>query len=294
MAGDSNYSLPYPKASTQKARPPKSPLAGYNRRMLLYRLGPEGFYAATDGEGVLRYLHSDPFAVRPGGWDLGREVAEGAQAPMVPVKPSKIVGIGRNYRAHAAELNNPMPTEPLIFLKAPSSLIGPSAAVVLPPESERVEFEGEIALVLRERAHRISAQEAASAILGITCACDVTARDLQRKDATFARGKSFDSFCPLGPALRVGSPEEPLDLKDLEVTTRLNGEERQRGHVRSMEWGLADLVSYVSRHMTLEPGDVVLTGTPSGVGLLTTGDRLEVEVSGVGVLSNPVEAWALG
>jgi 2-keto-4-pentenoate hydratase/2-oxohepta-3-ene-1,7-dioic acid hydratase in catechol pathway len=260
--------------------------------MLLYRLGPEGFYAATDGDGVLRYLHSDPFSVGPGGWDLGRPVPEGTRAPMVPVKPSKVVGIGRNYRAHAAELDNPMPEEPLIFLKAPSSLLGPSAAVVLPPESQRVEYEGEIAVVLGERAHRLSREDAARAILGVTCACDVTARDLQRKDATFARGKSFDTFCPLGPAIAVDGGRGDLDLEDLEVITRLNGEERQRGHVTSMEWGLAELVSYVSRHMTLEPGDVLLTGTPAGVGPLAAGDRLEVEIPGVGVLGNPVEAWA--
>lgn len=254
--------------------------------MLLYRLGPEGFYAATDPEGDLRYLHSDPFEVRPGGWDLGRKVPEGTRTPMVPVRPSKIVGVGRNYQAHAAELGNPMPEAPLLFLKAPSSLVGPKTPVVLPPESSRVEFEGEIAVVLRERACRISPEEAPAAVLGVTAACDVTARDLQRSDATFARGKSIDTFCPLGPAIAVD-----VDLKDLEVITRINGEERQRGHVRSMKWGLAELVSYISTFMTLEAGDVVLTGTPAGVGPLASGDRVEVEVPGVGVLENPVESW---
>ena len=257
--------------------------------MLLYRLGPEGFYAATDPEGELHYLHSDPFEDQPGGWELGRKVPDGTRIPMVPVRPSKIVGIGRNYRAHAAELGNPMPKEPLLFLKAPSSLIGPKAPVVLPPESSRVEYEGEIAVVLRERACRISPEEAGAVILGVTCACDVTARDLQRSDATFARGKSIDTFCPLGPALAVGA-----DLADLEVVTRINGEERQRGHVRSMEWGIAQLISYISTFMTLEAGDLVLTGTPEGVGPLQPGDRLEVEVSGVGILENPVEPWRLG
>lgn len=257
--------------------------------MLLYRLGPEGFYAATDPEGTLRYLHSDPFETRPGGWDFGRTVPEGTRTPMLPVRPSKIVGVGRNYQAHAAELGNPMPAEPLLFLKAPSSLIGPKAPIVLPPESSRVEFEGEVAIVLRERACRLSPEEAVSAILGVTAACDVTARDLQRSDATFARGKSIDSFCPLGPAIAVDA-----DLEDLEVITRLNGEERQRGHVRSMKWGLAELVSYVSTFMTLEAGDVVLTGTPEGVGPLAAGDRVEVEVTGVGVLENRVESWRRG
>ncbi len=261
--------------------------------MLLYRLGPEGFYAATDPEGDLRFLHSDPFGTQAGGWDFGRKVPEGRRTPMVPVRPSKIVGVGRNYRAHAAELDNPMPKEPLLFLKAPSSLIGPNAPVVLPPESSRVDFEGEIAVVLRDRACRISPEEARSSILGVTCACDVTARDLQRSDATFARGKSLDTFCPLGPAIAI-TADRDRDLEDLEVTTRVNGEERQRGHVRSMEWGILQLISYISTFMTLEPGDVVLTGTPQGVGPLAPSDRLEVEVSGVGILENPVELWQGG
>ncbi len=254
--------------------------------MLLYRLGPEGFYAAEDGEGVMRYLHSDPFETLPGGWDLGREVPKGTRTAMVPVVPTKIIGIGRNYRAHAEELNNPMPEEPLIFLKAPSSLIGHRAPIVLPQESQRVEFEGEIAVVMRQRTRRASPREALAAVLGVTCACDVTARDLQRKDATFARGKSLDTFCPLGPAIAVAT-----DLDDLEVITRINGEVRQQGHVSGMEWGLGELISYVSQFMTLEPGDLLLSGTPAGVGPLAPGDQLEVEVSGVGILSNPVEPW---
>ena len=251
--------------------------------MLLYRLGPEGFYAVADG-GTVRYLHSDPYETPPGEWRLGRGITGEELQPLLPVSPSKVVGIGRNYRAHAAELSNPMPAEPLIFLKAPSSLIGPKRPVVLPPESERVEFEGEIAVVVGRRLRRGAPDEARAAVLGVTAACDVTARDLQRRDATFARGKGFDTFCPLGPAILVGA-----DLEDLSVTTRINGETRQQGHVREMEWGVVDLLVYVSRFMTLEPGDVLLTGTPAGVGPLTAGDRLEVEVSGVGTLENPVE-----
>lgn len=259
--------------------------------MLLYRTAPEGFYAVADPgadvapEEGLRVLYSDPFEVLPGGWELG-EPRTPRNGLLVPVpRPGKIVGIGRNYREHAEELGNPMPAEPLLFLKAPSSIVGPRAPVVLPPESERVEFEGEIAVVLRSPLSRATPREAAAAVLGVSCACDVTARDLQRKDATFARGKSFDTFCPLGPAVRVGA-----DLEDLEVVTRLNGEERQRGHVSTMAWGIVDLLVYVSRMMTLEAGDVVLTGTPAGVGPLADGDRLEVEVSGVGVLEIPVQA----
>ena len=254
--------------------------------MLLHRIGPEGFYASTDEEGSLRVLHSDPFEVRPGGWELGRELGDGRLGLLPPVAPGKIVGIGRNYRAHAEELGNPVPEEPVLFLKAPSSVVGPKSPVVLPPESQRVEFEGEIAVVLRHRLRRATPAEARQAILGVTCGCDVTARDLQRRDPTFARAKSFDTFCPLGPAIQV----EP-DLDDLEVITRVNGEERQRGHARQMLFGILDLLSYASRMMTLEAGDVVLTGTPEGVGPLADGDRLEVEVTGVGVLETPIEAW---
>lgn len=252
--------------------------------MLLYRIGPEGFYGvAEEPGGEVRLLFSDPFEVLPGGWELGRAVEVAGLLP--PALPGKIVGVGRNYVEHADELGNPRPQEPVIFLKAPSSVVGPKAPVVLPPESERVEFEGEIAAVIRQRVRRVTAEQARGAVLGVTAACDVTARDLQRRDPTFARGKSFDSFCPLGPAIRVGA-----DLDDLEVVTRINGAERQRGHTREMTWSIAELVAWVSNVMTLEPGDVVLTGTPAGVGRLEDGDRLQVEVSAVGVLENPVQA----
>jgi 2-keto-4-pentenoate hydratase/2-oxohepta-3-ene-1,7-dioic acid hydratase in catechol pathway len=176
-----------------------------------------------------------------------------------------------------------MPSEPLVFLKAATSVVGPKAPVMLPPESERVDFEGEIAVVVRERMTRVDEDTARRGLLGVTAACDVTARDLQRRDATFARAKSFDTFCPLGPGILVGA-----DLGALTVVTRLNGEERQRGETSQMAYSIPFLVSWVSRMMTLEPGDVILTGTPSGVGPLAAGDRVEVEVSGVGVLENPV------
>jgi 2-keto-4-pentenoate hydratase/2-oxohepta-3-ene-1,7-dioic acid hydratase in catechol pathway len=253
--------------------------------MLLYRIAPEGFYAATDEEGELRALYSDPFETRPGGWEYGRTIDAERAAFLAPVVPPKIVGIGRNYREHAAELGNPMPLEPLLFLKAPTAVVGPRAPVVLPPESSRVEFEGEIALVVRERLTRATPEEAAAAILGVTAACDVTARDLQKQDGRFSRAKSFDTFCPLGPAIWV----EP-ELAALEVMTRVDGQLRQHGFARDMAWGFVELLVYVSRMMTLEAGDVLLTGTPSGVGPLSDGDRLEVEIPGVGVLANPVVA----
>jgi 2-keto-4-pentenoate hydratase/2-oxohepta-3-ene-1,7-dioic acid hydratase in catechol pathway len=241
---------------------------------------------ATD-EGALRVLYSDPYEVDPAEWELGRKLEVGPKGLLAPVVPSKILGIGRNYVQHAKELGNPVPDEPLLFLKAPSSLIGPGAAVVLPPESERVEYEGEIAVVLRRRLSRASADEVQGAILGVTCACDVTARDLQRRDATFARGKSFDTFCPIGPALLL----EP-DLEALSVQTRINGEVKQQGSTSEMIWSITELLVYASQMMTLEAGDVVLTGTPEGVGPLVPGDELEVEVGGVGILENRVEAWS--
>jgi 2-keto-4-pentenoate hydratase/2-oxohepta-3-ene-1,7-dioic acid hydratase in catechol pathway len=254
--------------------------------LLLYRLGPEGFFAASSTDGAARMLHSDPYVDDPETWQLGR-TADLAACPLLPpVVPGKIIGIGRNYRAHAEELGNEVPPEPLLFLKSPSSVVGPGTPVVLPPPSRQVEFEGEIAVVLRRTLRHASRAEAERAILGVCCACDVTARDLQRRDATFARAKSFDSFCPLGPAVRVAP-----GLDDLEVETRVNGERRQRGGSRDMIWGILDLLVYTSSMMTLEPADVVLTGTPAGVGTLAAGDRLEVEVTGVGTLENPVEAW---
>jgi 2-keto-4-pentenoate hydratase/2-oxohepta-3-ene-1,7-dioic acid hydratase in catechol pathway len=257
--------------------------------LLLYRTGPEGFYVVAGPAADPRVLFSEPLVDDPSTWELGRKVDLARTPLLAPVLPGKIVGVGRNYVDHARELGNEPPSEPLLFLKSPSSVIGPKVSVILPPESERVDFEGEIAVVLRHRLCRATAAEAAAAVLGVTCACDVTARDLQRRDATFARAKSFDTFCPLGPAILV-RPQ----LEDLEVITRINGEERQRGHTNDLTFPIRDLLVYISAMMTLDPGDVVLTGTPAGVGPLGDGDRIEVEIPGVGVLDNPVENWRQG
>ena len=254
--------------------------------MLLYRTGPQGFYAVADATGEARLLYSDPFETLPGSWQLGRSIDLDQASLLAPCDPGTILGVGRNYVDHARELGNPVPAEPVLFLKSPTSIVGPRTPIVLPPESDRVEFEGEIAVVLRQALRRAGADEARSAILGVTCAVDVTARDLQRRDPTFARAKSFDTFCPFGPAILV----EP-ELDGLEVSTRLNGEERQRGHASEMSFGIVELLVYASAMMTLEAGDVVLTGTPAGVGPLADGDALEVEIGGVGVLRNPVEKY---
>ena len=223
--------------------------------------------------------------------DLALEDAEPAVSLadarlLAPVVPSKIVCVGRNYREHAAELGNPMPSEPLLFLKAPSAVVGDGDTVELPSASERVEHEGELAVVIGRRARRLPASEDPLAyVLGYACLNDVTARDLQRRDVQFTRGKSFDTFCPVGPFVVTG-----LDPTDLRVETRVNGDVRQSGRTSQMAFPVTHLLRYISDVMTLEPGDLVATGTPAGVGPLRDGDVVEVEVEGVGVLRNYVRA----
>jgi 2-keto-4-pentenoate hydratase/2-oxohepta-3-ene-1,7-dioic acid hydratase in catechol pathway len=206
-----------------------------------------------------------------------------------PVVPSKIVCVGRNYREHAAELGNPMPEEPLLFLKAPSTIIGDGDFIELPEASQRVEHEGELGVVIGRRCGRLADDEdPLSYVLGYTCLNDVTARDLQRRDVQFTRGKSFDTFCPVGPYIVTG-----LDPTDLSVETRVNGEVRQSGRTGAMAFPVAHVIRYISRAMTLEPGDLIATGTPAGVGPLLDGDVCEVEVEGVGVLRNHVRGLRL-
>lgn len=202
-------------------------------------------------------------------------------------QPGKIVCVGRNYPAHVREMGNDLPMEPVIFFKPVSSLIGPGQPIVLPRESAQVEHEAEIAIVIGRRLRRGSRADAEQAIRGFTCANDVTARDLQKKDAQWGRAKGFDSFCPVGPAVAEG-----LDWRSLEVVGRVNGTERQRGRTSDMIFTIPDLLVYISAAMTLEPGDLVLTGSPAGTGPLRAGDVVEVEIGGVGVLSNPVQAEA--
>jgi 2-keto-4-pentenoate hydratase/2-oxohepta-3-ene-1,7-dioic acid hydratase in catechol pathway len=201
-----------------------------------------------------------------------------------PPRPSKIVAVGRNYREHAAELGNAVPdAEPLLFLKAPSSLVIDGSDIVLPPESARVDYEGELALVIGRRVKRWPQERWLDALAGVCCANDVTARDLQKKDGQFARAKSFDTFCPIGPAIVPG-----IDPSDLALETRVNGAVRQSSRTSQMVFSPAFLVAYISRMMTLLPGDLILTGTPAGIGALSAGDRVEVEIEGVGVLANRV------
>jgi len=203
------------------------------------------------------------------------------------MNPSKIVCIGRNYLEHAKELGNDAPKEPLIFLKPPSSIIEDGDAIELPKQSRQVEHEGEIGLVIGRTLRHASPREAAAGIRGIVAVNDVTARDLQRVDSQWTRAKGFDTFCPIGELGAV-----PNDLSSLTVVTRVNGVERQRGSASEMLFSIPDLLAYVSNVMTLEVGDVVATGTPSGIGTLRPGDEVEVEILGVSRVRNPVRAEA--
>jgi 2-keto-4-pentenoate hydratase/2-oxohepta-3-ene-1,7-dioic acid hydratase in catechol pathway len=203
-----------------------------------------------------------------------------------PILPSKVVCVGRNYADHAAEHDAPVPSEPLLFLKPSTAVIGPHDSIRLPPQSGQVEHEAELAVVIGPPGARLADRAAAAAaIFGWTCANDVTARDLQHSDGQWTRAKGFDSFCPLGPWITTG-----LDPADLEVRCEVNGEVRQLGRTKDMAFDPATLVSYASHVMTLLPGDVVLTGTPAGVGPLVDGDTVTVRVEGIGELSNPVAA----
>ena len=204
---------------------------------------------------------------------------------MTNTRLTKIVCVGRNYVDHAKELGNEVPKEPLIFLKPPSSVIGDGQPIRLPGVSKQVEYEGEIGVIVGQRLSRVDEKQARAAILGIAAVNDVTARDLQKSDNQWTRAKGFDTFCP------VGLPgETPADLGSLEVVTRVNGQERQRGKASQMAFSIPMLLSYISNIMTLEPGDLVCTGTPAGVGTLKAGDEVEIEVVGVSRVRNTVTA----
>ena len=205
---------------------------------------------------------------------------------LAPATPSKIVCVGRNYAAHAAEHGADVPTEPLLFLKPPSAIIAPGAGIVLPELSSRVEHECEVALVIGRRCRAVSEENAWEQVLGVTCGNDVTARDLQRSDSQWTRGKGFDTFCPLGPWIVTGLNEK--EIGSLEVSCTVNGEIRQRANTEQMVFSPAFLIAFITQVMTLEPGDVIMTGTPSGVGPLHAGDEVTVEVERVGKLTNPV------
>jgi 2-keto-4-pentenoate hydratase/2-oxohepta-3-ene-1,7-dioic acid hydratase in catechol pathway len=236
--------------------------------------------AVQPGEDVVRILQGtffeDPIPT-------GEEVPIDDVRLLAPILPSKLVCVGKNYAAHAAEFGMTVPDEPLLFLKPSTAVIGPHDPIRLLPISKRVDYEGELAVVIGRLACDIRAEEAFRVILGYTCANDVTLRDLQKTDDQWARAKGFDGSCPLGPWI-----ETDVDPNEVRLWTRLNGDTVQSGQSQDMVYGVATLIEYITSFMTLLPGDVLLTGTPEGVGRLSDGDVVEVEVEGVGTLSNPV------
>jgi 2-keto-4-pentenoate hydratase/2-oxohepta-3-ene-1,7-dioic acid hydratase in catechol pathway len=239
-------------------------------------------WGVVEGDEVL-HLPDGPFGALDAGDSLGR-IDE--LSLLAPATPSKIVCVGRNYAAHAAEHGADVPAEPLLFFKPPSSVVAPGAEIVLPDLSSRVEHEGELALIIGRRCRGVPEELAWQQVLGVTCGNDVTARDLQRADSQWTRGKGFDTFCPLGPRIVTGLGEEEVGA--LDVCCAVNGEVRQNANTAQMVFSPAFLIAYITQVMTLEAGDVIMTGTPSGVGPLQAGDIVEVSVSGVGSLSNPV------
>jgi 2-keto-4-pentenoate hydratase/2-oxohepta-3-ene-1,7-dioic acid hydratase in catechol pathway len=249
--------------------------------MLIARFttGGDPRYGVVEGE-QLAVVTGDPLytAIQ----FTGERVALDDARLLAPVIPrSKVLGIGRNYAEHAAELGNEVPAEPLVFLKPNTSVAGPGDPIVLPSASTEVHYEGELAVVIGRVCRDVPRERVGEVVLGYTCANDVTARDLQKSDGQWWRAKGYDSFCPLGPWLATG-----LDASDLRVTTRLDGETVQDGRTSRMVHDVPSLVAFVSSAMTLLPGDVILTGTPAGVGAMRPGSRVEVEIEGIGVLAN--------
>lgn len=246
-----------------------------------FSTGGDPRYAIVD-DADLVVLTGDPLF---SGFDTtGERVPLSSATLLAPVIPrSKVVAVGRNYHDHANEMGTEAPAEPLLFLKPNTSVIGPNDSIILPPQSSRIEHEGELAVVIGSIAKNVAEADADSVIFGYTVANDVTARDLQKTDGQWARAKGFDSFCPLGPVI-----ETEFTLAGNTIQTRVNGEVRQSGRLEDMVHSVAAVVAYASAVFTLLPGDVILTGTPAGVGPIESGDVVEVEVSGIGTLSNPV------
>jgi 2-keto-4-pentenoate hydratase/2-oxohepta-3-ene-1,7-dioic acid hydratase in catechol pathway len=250
--------------------------------MKYYRIetghGPS--WAREQGD-ELELLTGDPWT---GTSDTGRTIPAAGARLLAPVQPTKIVAVGLNYKDHAAERNKPIPKEPLLFFKPPSAVVGPEEPIRRPGWAGRVDHEAELGVVIGKAAWNVASPEAGLAhVLGAVCVNDVTARELQDKDVQFTRAKGFDSFCPVGPCLATG-----LDLRNLEIRGSVNGQVRQKSNTRELIFDVGYLVWYVARVMTLLPGDMITTGTPSGIGPLEAGDVVEVALEGVGVLRNPV------
>lgn len=259
--------------------------------MLVRYAGPAGPAYGLLQEHQVYALPGDPFSAPfdPAAPPAGQLVGAISEVELLaPCTPTKIVAVGRNYAEHAAEFGNVVPSQPLLFFKPPSAVVGPGAPILLPPQSQRVEHEAELCLVIGRRCRDVSPAEAWRYVLGVTCGNDVTARDLQRQDSQWTRGKGFDTSAPLGPWIVTGL--SAADVSDLSISCQVNGLYRQMGRTRDMVFSPSDLVSYITQMITLEPGDVVMTGTPAGVGPLEPGDVVEVTIEGIGTLVNPVVA----
>ena len=246
----------------------------------LYRIDHSGTprYAA-EREGRWRLVDGDIF----NGFSEGPEIAPEGVTLLAPVTPSKIVCVGLNYKDHAAEQNKPLPPEPLIFIKPSTSVIGPGAAIETPSWAGRVDHEAELGLVIKKRARNVPMNRAAEYVLGLIAVNDVTARELQNRDGQYTRSKGFDTFAPIGPCIAVG-----LDGRDLQVRGYVNGALRQNSRTRELIFTIPELVQFISSVMTLLPGDIISTGTPSGIGPIKAGDQVTIQVEGVGSLTNPV------
>lgn len=249
-------------------------------KIVRIKSGDDISYGVADAEGVLVY-HGSPFVA----WEPTEIVVPWPSVSLLaPVIPTKVMCVGKNYEDHASEMGSEVPDEPHIFMKPATAVVGTNANVVYPTLSHEVHHEAEIAVVISRPARHVKAEDASQYIFGYTAANDVTARDLQRTDGQWTRAKGFDTFCPLGPAI-----ETELDpLERLAVIARVNGEVRQAGFTSDMVFGVAEIIEYVTAVMTLLPGDVILTGTPSGVGPVEPGDLMEIEIDGIGVLANRV------
>jgi 2-keto-4-pentenoate hydratase/2-oxohepta-3-ene-1,7-dioic acid hydratase in catechol pathway len=244
-------------------------------RWVRYREGGRRFYGVIEGE-WLREGVGDPFH----GWrENGHRVPFASAHVLAPCEPTKIVAVGLNYRDHAAEMKKAIPEEPLLFIKPGTAVIGPGEQILCPPQSKQVEFEGELAIVIGRTCRRVTPGDAIDYILGYTCMIDVTARDIQRREGQYTRAKGFDTFAPLGPWI-----ETATDPEDLTIETFVNGERRQASRTSELIFSPAFLVSFISHVMTLLPGDVVSTGTPSGVGPLRPGDSIELRIGSIGAL----------
>jgi 2-keto-4-pentenoate hydratase/2-oxohepta-3-ene-1,7-dioic acid hydratase in catechol pathway len=238
---------------------------------------------AVEEEGAWRLVEGDVF----GRWTRGAEIASSGHALLPPIVPSKIVAVGLNYKDHAAEVRKPLPAEPLLFLKPSTAVIGPNDPIVIPPGAGRVDHEAEMGIVIGTRAWQVSEDAASRYVFGITCVNDVTARELQAKDVQYTRAKGFDTFAPIGPCIATDLPFDTAD--GLAVEGWVNGTRRQSSSTRELIFPVPRLIAFITSVMTLLPGDIITTGTPSGIGPLAAGDRVTIKVEGVGELTNPVE-----